>query len=266
MKLPALFDMAGRVSFVTGAASGLGFAMAEGLAEAGSHVVMADVDPAGLDEAAARLREAGLSVEAVVLDVAQIDALEQVIDGVVARHGRLDAVFANAGISAGPGFAFSESGRIGHLDRQSWQRVIDINLTAATWTIKAAATHMKACGGGRIVVTSSIGGIRAEPFVGYAYAATKAAMLNVVRQAAVDLAPHNVLVNAIAPGPFLTNIAGGRLHREPEVAARFAASVPLGRLASPVEIKGLALLLASPAGSFITGTVIPIDGGTTAAV
>jgi NAD(P)-dependent dehydrogenase (short-subunit alcohol dehydrogenase family) len=73
-----------------------------------------------------------------------------------------------------------------------------------------------------------------------------------------------VRVNAIAPGPFLTNIAGGRLHREPEVAGKFAATVPLGRLAQPDEIKGLALLLASPAGSFITGAVIPIDGGSTA--
>lgn len=266
MKLPQLFDLTGRVGCVTGAASGLGLAISEALAEAGSHVVMMDLDPVGLDGAAARLRDAGLSVETVVLDVAQFDALEQAIDGIVQRHGRLDAVFANAGVSAGPGFAFSESGRVEHIDRQSWQRVIDVNLTAATWTIKAAVPHMKARGGGRIVVTSSIGGVRAEPFVGYAYAATKAAMLNVVRQAAVELAPHNVLVNAIAPGPFLTNIAGGRLHREPEVAATFAASVPLGRLGLPAEIKGLALLLASPAGSFITGTVIPIDGGATAAV
>jgi len=85
-----------------------------------------------------------------------------------------------------------------------------------------------------------------------------------VRHAAVELAPYNVRVNAIAPGPFLTNIAGGRLHREPDIARRFAESVPLGRMAQPDEIKGLALLLASPAGSFITGTVIPIDGGVTA--
>ena len=85
-----------------------------------------------------------------------------------------------------------------------------------------------------------------------------------VRHAAVDLAPYNVRVNAIAPGPFLTNIAGGRLHREPDAIAKFTAMVPMGRIAQPDEIKGLALLLASPAGSYITGAVIPIDGGTTA--
>jgi NAD(P)-dependent dehydrogenase (short-subunit alcohol dehydrogenase family) len=85
-----------------------------------------------------------------------------------------------------------------------------------------------------------------------------------VRQAAVELAPWNIRVNAIAPGPFVTNIGGGRLHREPEVVKLFADMVPLGRLANTNEIKGLALLLASPAGSYLTGTVIPIDGGTTA--
>ena len=123
---------------------------------------------------------------------------------------------------------------------------------------------MKAQRSGRIIVTSSIGGIRAEPMVGYAYAATKAAVSNLVRQAALELAPYNVLINAIAPGPFLTNIGGGRLHREPETAQSFAEMVPLGRLARPDELKGLALLLASPASSFITGAVIPIDGGVTA--
>ncbi|MCC6474502.1 MAG: SDR family oxidoreductase, partial [Burkholderiales bacterium] len=111
---------------------------------------------------------------------------------------------------------------------------------------------------------ASIAGLRADRLVGYAYAATKAALVNLVRQAALELAPYNVMVNAIAPGPFLTNIADGRLHREPEAVKAFEATVPLGRLAQPREIQGLALLLASPASSFITGAVIPIDGGSSA--
>ena len=85
-----------------------------------------------------------------------------------------------------------------------------------------------------------------------------------MRHAAVDLAPYNIRVNAIAPGPFYTNIAGGRLRRDPERAKQFAAMIPMARIGEPDEIKGLALLLASPAASFITGAVIPIDGGTTA--
>lgn len=100
--------------------------------------------------------------------------------------------------------------------------------------------------------------------VGYAYAATKAAVANLVRQAAIELGPFNVLVNAIAPGPFRTNIAGGRMHSDREVERVFAKSCPLGRVAEPDEIKGLALLLASPAASYMTGAVIPIDGGTLA--
>jgi NAD(P)-dependent dehydrogenase (short-subunit alcohol dehydrogenase family) len=123
---------------------------------------------------------------------------------------------------------------------------------------------MKPRKSGSIVVTTSIAGIKAEHLVGYGYLAAKAALNNIVRQAALELARHNVRVNAIAPGPFLTNIGGGRLHREPDVVKKFTDMVPLGRLGNTDEIKGLALLLASPAGSFITGAVIPIDGGATA--
>ncbi len=259
----ALFDMTDRVALVTGAASGLGLAYAEILAESGALVVMTDIDEAGLHKAAVRLTEAGRRVETAPLNVADPSRLRVVIDETATRHGRLDAVFANAGISGGPGFDVP-AGQIENLDIESWQRVLQVNLTSALLTIRFAAPHMKARNYGRIVVTSSVAGFKAEPMVSYAYVASKAAVGNVVRQAALELAPYNILVNAIAPGPFLTNIAGGRLHRQPEIVAQFAAMVPLGRIGQPDEIKGLALLLASPAGSFITGAVIPIDGGATA--
>ena len=116
---------------------------------------------------------------------------------------------------------------------------------------------------GRIVVTSSIASLRAEALSGYAYVASKAAVNNLVRQAAVELAPFNVLVIAIAPGPFATGINGGRL-RLPESAERMRSYIPLGRIAQPREIQGLALLLASPASSYMTGAIIPIDGGASA--
>jgi NAD(P)-dependent dehydrogenase (short-subunit alcohol dehydrogenase family) len=141
---------------------------------------------------------------------------------------------------------------------------MDINLTAILMAMRFVVPHMKARRSGSIVATASIAGIRSEPICGYGYIASKAAVINVVRQAAVELAPWSIRVNAIAPGPFLTNIGGGRLHREPEVVKLFADMVPMGRLAETHEIKGLALLLASPAGSYLTGTVIPIDGGATA--
>lgn len=264
MKASELFDVRGEVALVTGAASGLGLAFVEVMAENGAKVVLADIDADGLDKATARLAQAGCDVEPAVVDVGDGEALRTVIDGVVQRHGRLDAVFANAGVSSGPGFGLSPSGAIDATDLALFERAIEINLKATFRTMRFAAAHMKRQRKGSIIVTTSIAGSRSEPLVGYGYAAAKAAADNLVRHAAVDLAPYNVRVNAIAPGPFLTNIAGGRLHREPDVAAKFAAMVPLGRLGKPDEIKGLALLLASPAGSFITGAVITIDGGATA--
>ncbi|MEX2126678.1 MAG: SDR family NAD(P)-dependent oxidoreductase [Xanthobacteraceae bacterium] len=264
MKQAELFNIEGHVAFVTGAASGLGLAYAEVMAENGAKVILTDADAAGLEKATSRLKAAGCEVEHTVFDVADSKALQAAIDGTAARHGRLDAVFANVGISSGPGFAMMPSGQIDALDITTFQRVVDINLTATVLTMKFASPHMKRQRSGSIVATTSIAGVKSEPLVGYAYVATKAAVGNVVRQAAVELAPYNVRVNAIAPGPFFTNIRGGVMFREPKVVEQFAAMVPLGRCAQPDEIKGLALLLASPAGSFITGAVIPIDGGTTA--
>jgi NAD(P)-dependent dehydrogenase (short-subunit alcohol dehydrogenase family) len=264
VKQAELFNVNGHVALVTGAASGLGLAFSEVMAENGATVVLTDVDAAGLERAASRLTSAGCTVEQAIVDIGDTAVLRAAIDRTAERHGRLDAVFANAGISSGPGFEMSPNGTIDAMDMTLFNRAIELNLTATFMTIRFAATHMKRQRSGSIIATTSIAGTRSEPLVGYGYVAAKAAVGNIVRHAAVDLAPYNVRVNAIAPGPFLTNIAGGRLHREPDVVKKFAAPVPMGRLAHPDEIKGLALLLASPAGSFITGTVIPIDGGATA--
>jgi NAD(P)-dependent dehydrogenase (short-subunit alcohol dehydrogenase family) len=264
MKQAELFDIKGHVAVVTGAASGLGLAFAEVMAENGAAVVMADVNDAELARHAARLRGAGCRVEPITLDVAETDPLRAMIDGAARRHGRLDCLFANAGISGGPGTLMTDAGAIDQFDPALFRRALDVNLTATLMAMRFAVPHMKARRSGSIVATASIAGIRSEPMVGYGYIASKAAVINVVRQAAVELAPWNIRVNAIAPGPFVTNIGGGRLHREPEVVKLFADMVPMGRLARTDEIKGLALLLASPAGSYLTGTVIPIDGGATA--
>jgi NAD(P)-dependent dehydrogenase (short-subunit alcohol dehydrogenase family) len=254
-----LFGMADQVAAVTGAASGLGLAMAEVLAGAGATVVLLDVDAQGLEAARESITTTGGRVETAVLDVSDRAAIRSEIDRIVARHGRIDAIIANAGVTAGPGYR-TEIGQINAVQDAQWDRVLAINLSGVFVTMQAAAAHMKKQRSGRIVAVASVAGLKSEVMCGYAYTATKAAVVNLVRQAAMELAPYNVMVNGIAPGPFRTNIANGRI-RQPEVEAEFASMVPLGRIAAPQELKGLALLLASPASSFMTGTTIPIDGG-----
>lgn len=253
------FSLDHQVALVTGAASGLGKAAAEVLAEAGATVVLADIDESGLAAVAEAISAAGGRAEPLPLDVSDRPAIRKAVDEVVARHGRLDVVIASAGITAGPSYR-TEAGQIDAIEDAAWDKVVGINLSGVFATVQAASRTMKAQGSGRIVVIASVAGLKADPMVGYAYAATKSALVNLVRQAAMELAPHGVLINAIAPGPFRTNIAGGRI-RQPEIEAAFSALVPLGRIADPEEIKGLMLLMSSPASSFMTGTTIPIDGG-----
>ena len=257
-----LFGLSGQVAVVTGAASGLGLAMAEVIASNGAHVVMTDIDAASLDAAAARLSGRSLSVEARRLDVAEVDAIDAVMRQVAETRGRLDIVCANAGLSAGPG-PLTATGGMEHVDLKRWDELLRINLTSVFVTIRASAAQMKRRNYGRIIVTSSVAGMRGERLCGYGYVAAKAAISNLVRQSALELAGQGITINAVAPGPFLTGIGGGRLH-SPEVAADFIREVPLGRLAHPDEIKGLVLLLASQASSFMTGAVVPIDGGASA--
>ena len=258
-----LFDLTGRVAFVTGAASGLGFAMAEAFAEQGAIVVMADIDADNLRRSVGRLTQAGFAAEGVELDVREPARIRLTIEDVVARHGKLDICCCNAGISGGPPFA-QPAGQIENVDLATWDNVLRINQTGVFATMQAAAAAMKPRKSGRIIVTCSIAGMRTGSISGYTYSATKAATIHLVHLAAVELAPHNIMVNGFAPGPFMTNIAGGRLFREPEVVEFMAGTVPLKRMADPKELKGLALLLASDASSYITGAVIPIDGGATA--
>jgi NAD(P)-dependent dehydrogenase (short-subunit alcohol dehydrogenase family) len=254
-----LFDVRDARVVVTGAASGLGLAMAEVMADAGARVTLADLDPDRLEAETTRLAEAGGTVRSFQLDVSDRDQVQGLIDDVVAEQGGVDVLYANAGISLEPGFTDPKGG-IAAISSEAWDKVVGVNLNGVVFTIGAAAEVMKKQGAGKIVVTASNAGLKVEPLVGYSYAATKAAVIHVVRQAAVELAPHGVNINAIAPGPFRTRIGSGELPNR-KIEGIWADLIPVGRMAETDELKGLVLMLGSPAASFITGAVVLIDGG-----
>ena len=269
MRSEDLFKVRGLGAVVTGAASGIGLACARVLAANGANVALIDRDAARLDEAVGAVQAAdGARVLGEVADVTDRATLERAFDAAAAAFGRIDVVFANAGISGGPGFLTADGRRpeetaIEAIAPERWGAILDTNLTGVLRTIQAAVPHMKRGGGGRIVVTTSIAAVKTETVIGTPYPVAKAGAAHLVRQAALELARYNIKVNAMAPGPFLTNIAGGRLQQDPALRAHHARSVPLKRIAGTEEIIGLALFLASPASDYMTGAQVVIDGGAT---
>lgn len=263
----AQFDIAGRSALVTGAASGLGLAFAEVLAEAGARVTLTDIDRDGAEREAGRLRAAGLEARADGLDVADRAACAAVFDAHAAAFGGLDICFANAGLGEGPGFVAPDGSRVpdGQVDTYDdalWDRSIAINLTGSYNTMRNAARLMKAGGkGGSIIATASNAGLILEPIVPMPYHPAKAGVLHMVRALALELARYRIRVNAIAPGPFVTNFGGGWAKKDPAVRKAFDATIPLGSMAETDQIKPLALLLASDASSYVTGATMLIDGG-----
>ncbi len=260
-----VFDVRGKVALVTGGASGLGYAFSSILADAGATVVVADWDAGGLEKSVAALGESAAAagsgqVSGGKLDVSDHAAVHAFVDGIVAEHGRIDIAFANAGVARGRPPLLAE-GWLDDMSMTDYNALIDVNLHGAVYTVQAAAKHMKRQKSGSIVTTASTAGLRNDPYTPYSYTIAKAAVINFTKQAAHDLARWGVRVNAIAPGPFKTNLGGKREPTSADAEAMWRAVIPLGRMGTPPEIRGLALLLASEAGSFMTGGVYPIDGG-----
>jgi NAD(P)-dependent dehydrogenase (short-subunit alcohol dehydrogenase family) len=262
-----IFDVRGTVALVTGAASGLGLAFAEALADCGAHVTLADIDREVLEGSVQALADRGLTVRAEVVDVTDAAAVQGAVDRIVQEEGRLDVVFANAGIGSVPGYAFEGGQTLDAIRAQDLDRVLGVNLHGMLNTIGSAAGAMKRQGSGRIVVTSSIAGLQPEPYVCYGYISSKAAIINIVRHAALELAPYGITVNAIAPGPVKGTRIGGGATLDPTAEAEqaWARMIPVGRMGTPSELKGAALLLGSAASSFLTGQTLVVDGGATLA-
>jgi len=266
------FDVSGRSALVTGAASGIGLAYAETMAEAGAKVTLADIDGVGAERETKRLADLGHDVRWAICDVSDLAQVAAAIDGHVAAYGGLDICFANAGLDVGNGFWTpagdrNPEGQIDVYDPERWYKSIGINLTGVFHTVREAARAMKANEqtggrrGGSIVITSSNAAEVNEAIVGVPYMAAKAGVKHFMRHAAFELAAYGIRVNAIAPGPFVTNIGDGWVKKDPAAKKAWDELCPLGRMAETYQIKPLALLLASDAGSYMTGSHVMIDGG-----
>jgi NAD(P)-dependent dehydrogenase (short-subunit alcohol dehydrogenase family) len=251
-------DLAGKVALVTGAARGIGRGIADRLAANGATVVYTDVDEAGAREAAAAV--AGASWRR--LDVTRGEEAEEVVAWAVSAHGRLDIVVNNAGVNT-----MAHRVTIDEFPRPEWDRLLAVDLTGLYEVSRFAARAMRARGSGRIINVASVVGL--VPLrLQCAFVAAKAGVVNLTRAMALELGPHGILVNGIAPGSTLTEgtrqlfyDAGGLFHHSFQ---RMLDHVPLGRPAEVDEIAVAALFLADPENSYMNGHVLTVDGGWTA--
>jgi NAD(P)-dependent dehydrogenase (short-subunit alcohol dehydrogenase family) len=271
VKAEQLFTVTDYGVIVTGGASGIGLGYAEALAVNGAQVTILDVDPERVDLETRRMKAAGLRVRGDVVDVCDHLALDRAFDAATAAYGRLDVVFANAGIDPGPGFMAGPAGGVqarnpvGMLENYAddrWNHVMDVNLNGVFATLRAGARIMRPQRSGRMIITTSVAAFKCATHIGAAYTVAKAGAAHLMRQVALELAAYNIAVNAIAPGFFVTNIGAGH-SKDPDTQGAMSKAIPMHRVGLSADMAGLALFLASPASAYITGQQISIDGGWT---
>jgi 2-deoxy-D-gluconate 3-dehydrogenase len=248
----SLFDLSGRVAVVTGGNGGIGLGMAEGLAAAGATVVLAGRNATKGAAAAKQIADAGGKAAFAEVDVTSEASCRALIDGAVAKHGRLDILVNNAGtnIRKVPDV----------LKLEEWHAVMDTNLTSAFVCSHAVYPHMKKAGRGKIINIGSMMSIFAAPF-SPAYAASKGGIVQFARACATAWAKDNIQVNSILPGWIDTDLTKGARREVEGLHERVLARTPAARWGNPMDFAGIAVFLASPASDFVTGTAIPVDGG-----
>src|SRR5438309_8220246 len=240
-----LFDLTGKVAVVTGSSRGIGRAIAEGFAEAGAKVVISARNQAPCDKVVEGIRAKGGEAIAVTARISDQAQLENLVTQTRQEWGRIDILVCNAAINP-------HYGSLADLSAQAFERMMTNNVLSNLWLSKMVAPEMRERREGSIIFIISIGALKASTVIGM-YGVTKAADFALCRSLAAEWGPDGVRVNCIAPGLIETDFARA-LYENPERRARVEAETPLRRLGQPVDIAGTALLLASPAGAFITGT------------
>jgi NAD(P)-dependent dehydrogenase (short-subunit alcohol dehydrogenase family) len=250
-----IFKLDGRVALITGGNRGLGFAMAQALAEAGANVVVTSrQEERAVESAAALAGITGQRTMGLVVDVTDAEQIESMVSDVVKEFGRIDILVNNAGINIRK--------PVEELDEASWDLVQHTNLKAPFLCSRAAARHMKEQRFGRIINLSSMLGMVALPERSV-YCSSKGGLIQLTKVLALEWAAHNITVNALCPGPFATELNIPVMHN-PQTNQFFLNHIPLGRWGRPEELGGAIVFLASDASSFMTGAALTIDGGWTA--
>jgi NAD(P)-dependent dehydrogenase (short-subunit alcohol dehydrogenase family) len=246
-----LFDLSGKVALVTGGSKGLGKAMARGFAEAGANVVISSRHEDELKRAQAEIQEGTKAqVAYFVVDMTDRAAVRRLAEQATEAMGKVDILVNNAGGNVPQ--------PIDEITDEAWDAIIELNLNSCMALTRALVPQMKERRWGRVIHISSIMGLASKD-ARNSYSATKSALLGLARASALDLGAYNITVNCIAPGPFLTDLPGSLL--SPEQKKALGDRTALGRWGDPREMAGPALLLASDAGSYITGAVLVVDGG-----
>lgn len=251
----SLFRLDSKVAIVTGAAGGLGQWFAAGLGAAGASVLVTDVDEGGLDELVAALREAGVEAAALAADLAEDDAPEAIVDAAVERLGGVHVVVNNA--------AVNRRMPILEMDAESWDWIMRVDLRAPYFLSRAAALRMiEQQSGGAIVSISSLNALYALEQISV-YGPAKAGLSQLTKVMALEWAEHGIRANAIAPG-FMDTPLAAPIWADDDIRRWILNRVPVERAGLPRELVGTCLLLASDAGSFLTGQTIHVDGGASA--
>jgi gluconate 5-dehydrogenase len=249
------FRLDGRRALITGGSRGLGLEMARALGQAGAKLVLVGRDNESLAAAKQQLSSQCPGVDTIESDISQPDQAVRMCEYALAEFGPIDILINNVG---GRRINFPTE----EMPLEEWQRIVDLNLTQAFVCTKMIGGAMLAQQRGRVINVASISGLVAgKQMRGRSYETCKAALAMFTKAVAADWAPHGVTVNAMAPGTFLTDANRRWFSQRPELKGDIEATIPMGRLGEPSEIAGLALYLASDASSYMTGSLVVIDGG-----